>query len=358
MNVLLVTSIYLPHIGGIELYVKNLAVHLLKRNCNVTIFVGDRFVKSFSEKFEGNIKIIRCPVFYIKGMTYLKNKYQYYILKQELSKADIVHLNDIKFLYKYLAVNKKYFSYKLFFSSHGFIFHTKSFAFLKKIYMCYMQKYSSSYDINYCVSDSDYSIAEKFKFHNIKKLIPGVDINKFKSLDTGNAIVNNFLYWGRISRNKGVLRLVELFNNLDFDYTLNLIGVCDDEILLKNINSIISENSKINLLGYKDDTELEKYIQEAEFLLFPSLYEGFGMSLIEGISSGKKIIANTIPTYKEILSQCNMLVNLFDFSNDADSLLATIKNLKTIGMVVPNLYNFSIEYMVDIIYYDYLKHKG
>ena len=49
MKILLITSIYLPHIGGIELYVKNLAANLIAKGHDVSVFVGDRFVKCVSD---------------------------------------------------------------------------------------------------------------------------------------------------------------------------------------------------------------------------------------------------------------------------------------------------------------------
>ena len=153
MKILLITSIYLPHIGGIELYVKNLAANLIAKGHDVSVFVGDRFVKSVSDSLEYGIRTIRVPVFYFKGMTYLRSKAGRKILEKELSSAEVVHLNDVKFLYKFLAQKKSICGYKLFFSSHGFIFHTKSFLFLKKLYMKRMSKYSGFYNLHYCVSE-------------------------------------------------------------------------------------------------------------------------------------------------------------------------------------------------------------
>ena len=48
MKILLITSIYLPHIGGIELYVKNLAANLIAKGHDVSVFVG--FSLSFCPK--------------------------------------------------------------------------------------------------------------------------------------------------------------------------------------------------------------------------------------------------------------------------------------------------------------------
>lgn len=92
MKILLITSIYLPHIGGIELYVKNLAANLIAKGHEVSVFVGDRFVKKISDSVEYGIKTIRVPVFYFKGMTYLRSKAGRKILEKELSSVEVVHL--------------------------------------------------------------------------------------------------------------------------------------------------------------------------------------------------------------------------------------------------------------------------
>ena len=58
MKILLITSIYLPHIGGIELYVKNLAANLIAKGHEVSVFVGDRFVKKNSDSITSNDIIV------------------------------------------------------------------------------------------------------------------------------------------------------------------------------------------------------------------------------------------------------------------------------------------------------------
>lgn len=349
MKILLITSIYLPHIGGIELYVKNLAASLVSKGHDVSVFVGDRFVKSVSNTVEYGIITVRVPVFYFKGMTYLRSKADIKILEKELSSAEVVHLNDVKFLYKFLAQKKSIYGYKLFFSSHGFIFHTKSFLFLKKLYMKRMSKYSEFYNLNYCVSENDLNIAKDFKFSNLKMLIPGCDVKKFSEIDPNKFEKNVFVCFGRIARNKGILELVKLFNSCSFDFSLKIIGKCDDDTYFQKITSVSQNDTRIKFLGYKTDEEIKEYIQAAEFLVFPSLHEGFGLTLVESLSSGKKIIANRIETFTQILTDCGLPEFLFEFASEQNSLQDKIEELRNFSMRKINLEKYSVKYMSDVI---------
>ncbi len=353
MKILLITSIYLPHIGGIELYVKNLALSLIAKGHEVSVFVGDRFSGKFSDSIEYGIRTIRVPVRYIKGMTYLKNARAKKILEKKLSSAEIVHLNDVKFLYKFLAQKKSVYGYKLFFSSHGFIFHTKSFLLLKKLFMKRMSKYSLLFNVNYCVSENDSQIAKEFHFKNIKTLIPGTDIHKFESVNPDIYKKNSFLCWGRIAKNKGTLRLVEIFHVLKENFSLKIIGSCDDDEYLQKVKSAAKDDSRIEFLGYQSDEEIFQSVQNAEFIVFPSLHEGFGMSLVEGLSSGKKIIANKIETFCQILKDCTATEFLFDFVNPPEKLQEKIEELRKIPAKKIKLECYSVEYMTKIIEKDY-----
>ncbi len=349
MKILLITSIYLPHIGGIELYVKNLAASLIAKGHEVSIFVGDRFVKNSSDSVEYGIRTVRVPVFYLKGMSYLRDKAGRKILENELLSSEVVHLNDVKFLYKFLAQKKSLYGYKLFFSSHGFIFHTKSFLLLKKLYMKRMSKYSGFYNLNYCVSENDLKIAKSFNFSNLKMLIPGCDVKKFSGIDPNKFEKNFFVCFGRIAKNKGILELVKLFNSCNFDFSLKIIGKCDDDTYFQKIHSVSQHDARIEFLGYKTDDEIKEYIQTAEFLIFPSLHEGFGLTLVEALSSGKKIIANKIETFTQILTDCGLQEFLFDFSGDKNSLQEKIKELRKLPARKINLEKYSVKYMSDVI---------
>jgi glycosyltransferase involved in cell wall biosynthesis len=53
-------------------------------------------------------------------------------------------------------------------------------------------------------------------------------------------------------------------------------------------------------IGRCDDLELAGHLAGARALLFPSLAEGYGLPLIEALSSGTPVIASDLPVFREI----------------------------------------------------------
>lgn len=102
------------------------------------------------------------------------------------------------------------------------------------------------------------------------------------------------LYSGRISKEKGVDELIEIFKDLP-EINLYLAGKIEDglEILkLKNIKH----------LGFLNAGELERYIQDSQFVVSPSkLLETFGLTALEALSLGKPFIGYAGGAYGEIV---------------------------------------------------------
>ncbi len=53
-------------------------------------------------------------------------------------------------------------------------------------------------------------------------------------------------------------------------------------------------------LGWVEPSELAWLYANAELLLFPSVYEGFGLPLAEGLAHGLPIVASDIPAFREV----------------------------------------------------------
>ncbi len=56
----------------------------------------------------------------------------------------------------------------------------------------------------------------------------------------------------------------------------------------------------VRVLGFVSDVELKELLKNAEFLLFPSLFEGFGMPLLEAMSLGCPVISSSAGSLPEI----------------------------------------------------------
>jgi glycosyltransferase involved in cell wall biosynthesis len=75
-------------------------------------------------------------------------------------------------------------------------------------------------------------------------------------------------------------------------------------------------------LGFVDEATLASTYKSAYCLIFPSLYEGFGLPLLESISLSTPVIASDIPVFRELDSK-NVL--LFD-PHSVDELVALMLN--------------------------------
>lgn len=71
----------------------------------------------------------------------------------------------------------------------------------------------------------------------------------------------------------------------------------------KRLKKFVEENNigkNITFLGKVSAEELEWLMQEAELICFPTLYEGFGLGIIEAQLRGKPVIVSDIPVLREV----------------------------------------------------------
>lgn len=69
---------------------------------------------------------------------------------------------------------------------------------------------------------------------------------------------------------------------------------------------------RVILTGYLSKQDLRALYQQAHALVFPSIDEGFGLPLLEGMAAGTPVIASRIPAFQEV---CNDSCAYFDPAN-------------------------------------------
>lgn len=71
----------------------------------------------------------------------------------------------------------------------------------------------------------------------------------------------------------------------------------------KKLKKYVSENNlekNVSFLGKVSDEELEWLMQESDVICFPTLYEGFGLGIIEAQLREKRVLASDIPVLREV----------------------------------------------------------
>jgi len=141
-----------------------------------------------------------------------------------------------------------------------------------------------------------------------------------------NKISNYLLYFGRLSREKGIGVLIDAFRKVK-GYNLKIVGSGPEyENLQGKIKKLKLNN--IELLGPKYGQDLEKLVKNVKAVIIPSLWqENMPYSLLESLDAGKIVIASRIGGMKEIINDGQ---NGFLFTpGDSQELANKINNLKS-----------------------------
>jgi len=136
-----------------------------------------------------------------------------------------------------------------------------------------------------------------------------------------------FLYTGNFSRVKGLDVLLNAFAQVQGKLSnakLIMIGGGELETDLKQSAQIAGLEKKIIWVGKKPHNEIPDWMNAADFLVLPSLSEGFGLVLLEALACGTPVIASAVGGVPEILTapELGIMVPPGDGEKLADAMLA------------------------------------
>ncbi len=124
-----------------------------------------------------------------------------------------------------------------------------------------------------------------------------------------------YLFYGALEPKKNVGRVIEAY--LASHSTLPLVIVAghswlgDDEVrLLNQIDKDVKDKDKrIRRFDYMPFPMLMTLIQGARAVLFPSLYEGFGLPVLEGMTLGTPVITSNTSSIPEVAGDAALMVD-------------------------------------------------
>lgn len=120
------------------------------------------------------------------------------------------------------------------------------------------------------------------------------------STNVGKSDNKYFLYYGRLSYEKGLFTLIKAFSQLK-DITLKIVGTGPQEAKLKEV-TFKERADNIDFVGYKSGEELKSIVSNAFFTIVPSeWYENNPMTVIESYSAGVPVIGTNVGGIPEII---------------------------------------------------------
>lgn len=101
-----------------------------------------------------------------------------------------------------------------------------------------------------------------------------------------------FLYFGRLSGEKGIATLIRAFGELSNGETLSIVGFGPEEAYLKRLTKELYLEEKVRFLGPVYGDDLQQLLRAAKAVVVPSeWYENTPYALLETLASGTPVIA-------------------------------------------------------------------
>jgi glycosyltransferase involved in cell wall biosynthesis len=117
-------------------------------------------------------------------------------------------------------------------------------------------------------------------------------------------LISAFTGWRKRGGSRAGYRLLITGTSIDREFTENGAQLPDG----------------VSLLGYVDKTELPGLYANAAAFLYPGIYEGFGLPIIEAMACGTAVVTSRTGAAPEIAAGAAILVDPFDVKSIEDGL--------------------------------------
>ncbi|MBA5763775.1 glycosyltransferase family 4 protein [Vibrio sp. 404] len=229
----------------------------------------------------------------------------YFKLDTKQYQVIFLHSTFAGLLRPFLWPLAKWRNIKLVYCSHGWAFdiHYDSLwkeRVYKTVYIIVEKILALFCDKIYCISLHEYRSAINIGMSASKVALVW---NGVKGSERVTDLVRNddettrILFVGRLDKQKGLDRFVDTLKNTEqwlSPIELSVIGepVRNDCPELTTLLNEPIDKVTIHQLGWVKNTELDSHIQQADFVVVPSLWEGFGLIVAEAFRNGTPVLAS------------------------------------------------------------------
>lgn len=197
------------------------------------------------------------------------------------------------------------------------------------------------------ITVSEFSKDEISDYYNIPKskftvVYNGVD-NMFHRVDDESLMTEKyFLAVSSMKENKNFITAITAFNELNKKIDgikLYVIGDLKDKNFRVIDTGALKTNNNIKFLGRVSDEELVRYYSNAIAFLFPSLYEGFGIPVLEAQACGCPVISSNTSSLPEVLQSSALMSPPTDISKFAELMKDVYLSKELRGKLILEGYN-------------------
>lgn len=215
----------------------------------------------------------------------------------------------------------------------------------KRIFKYLKKLQQSAEKADLIIADSENTKEDILKFLNlseekIKVIYPGVDtiFRPINDQDVLNSVRRKYnlyerfiLYLGAIQPRKNITTLIRAYGILckeqNFDHKLVIAGGVGWKN--KDIRVLIEElrlEDKVVFTGYIPEHNLPVIYNLSDAFVFPSLYEGFGLPVLEAMACGTPVVTSNVSSLPEVAGDAALLINPHSIEDLADGIKRILHN--------------------------------
>jgi glycosyltransferase involved in cell wall biosynthesis len=156
---------------------------------------------------------------------------------------------------------------------------------------------------------------------------------------------------GRLEEKKNTVNIIKSFNKIRIknkELKIKLLLVGQDGYGFEKVEEEIkNSNYKEDIIrpGWVDEEDLVYLMNATEVFLFPSLYEGFGLPVLEAFACGTPVLASRGSSLEEVGGEAGIYVNSSNVVDIAKKILNLVENKeiknKKIELGLERVKNFS-----------------
>jgi len=178
------------------------------------------------------------------------------------------------------------------------------------------------------ICDSEATCRDVVDFYGIssRKLTPialSYDAAHFRP--QGFSTANYLLCLTRHDLHKNLPRVIQAYASLKTDAELWIAGPAT--VYTPGLQTLVQElalQERVKFLDYVPYAELPRLLEQALALVFPSLWEGFGLPVLEAMACGTPVITSNLASLPEVAGDAALLVDPYDSGAIAQAMQAIL----------------------------------
>ncbi|MDU1904877.1 MAG: glycosyltransferase [Dysgonomonas sp.] len=297
--------------GGAERLLADSVPIYINRGINMDILLlnGEKY-PFYNQLREHKVRI------YSLGLGSVYNPFLIFKIIPYLRKYDIIHVHLFPTLYwvsiaKILSFSKV----KLIFTEHNTLNRRMGSSFWKiidrVIYKTYSRVVSITDEVQLAIKNH---LGRNIVDLNFSVITNGIDLSKFISTTLVDKTEKKVIIQVSSFRDqKDQPTLIKAMSLLPEDLELLLVGEGENKRKCEKLAKELDLTTRVHFLGIR--TDIAELFRSSDIAILSSHYEGFGLSAVEAMASGKPLIASDVPGLSRVVEGAGLL---FSPGNDKD----------------------------------------